>query len=561
MNTYRRKLFDRLQTIENRTSVRTQIAVGAAALAMLLTAILGGSAAYISYRNTSELMNTTLAVAANSTVVQLNRAITARSQRIKQVSDFLQRDPAYLRSTLDQLQRSISDFAWIGYAGTDGVVTAASGGMKQGASVADEAWFQAGVRGIFVGDIHEARQLTTLLGLPEDGQPQRFIDIAVPVYGSQQEIVGVIGAHLRWSWIEQIIGSAEDTNGDGVRDTSVVLTTADGTVLRGDNAITYNDTSVMTSVEARVIALARRISPDAARSVAVSKPANHNGPGWVVTASQPTTMAVTAAIDTARTILCIGAATGLLGVIFAILIARRIARPIRTITRDADRIGRETGLVMLPRQNGSLETVQLARALRSLLRRVGFAEERSREANASADQLRDDLQQMQHLANTDDLTELLNRRAFLAATDQAIALSRSGTRDSATLMIDIDHFKRINDQYGHATGDIALRRVASIIRGNIGSADHAARFGGEEFVVLLSNIDRAAAFKIAERLRLAMQRADIGSGNIRITATVSIGIAMINEDDRHMQDMIERADRGLYIAKQGGRNRVAAAPL
>jgi diguanylate cyclase (GGDEF)-like protein len=126
----------------------------------------------------------------------------------------------------------------------------------------------------------------------------------------------------------------------------------------------------------------------------------------------------------------------------------------------------------------------------------------------------------------------------------------------ATLMIDIDHFKKINDTHGHAAGDDAIRQIADIIGHSIRTTDQAARFGGEEFVVLLREVDQETALLLAERIRRSIEQKTIRHGEASIAATVSIGVAINAEGDRDVQDMIERADQGLYVAKKTGRNRV-----
>jgi diguanylate cyclase (GGDEF)-like protein len=130
----------------------------------------------------------------------------------------------------------------------------------------------------------------------------------------------------------------------------------------------------------------------------------------------------------------------------------------------------------------------------------------------------------------------------------------------ATLMIDIDHFKKINDAHGHAAGDDAIKRIAEIINQSIRTTDKAARFGGEEFVVLLREIDQETAVLLAERIRSSIEQTTIKHGETSIRATVSIGVAINAEGDRDVQDMIERADQGLYIAKKTGRNRTFLMP-
>jgi diguanylate cyclase (GGDEF)-like protein len=160
-------------------------------------------------------------------------------------------------------------------------------------------------------------------------------------------------------------------------------------------------------------------------------------------------------------------------------------------------------------------------------------------------------------AATDALTGLPNRRYF---EEFCGLLARRRRADDAigVLMIDIDRFKSLNDSHGHAMGDHVLRNVAEAIAGAVRDDDVPARYGGEEFAVLLRNPTPAIALEVGERVRRAVASLDLRS--LRVDGvTVSVGIAVSEEPDQPMNELIERADRALYAAKRAGRNRVVAA--
>jgi diguanylate cyclase (GGDEF)-like protein len=561
------KLTDRVQTFKDRLSVRTQITAAMAAVVIVLVGALAASASFVSYRNTSELVNIRLAAVASTTSARLDRYMEIRQQEVTLFSKLellrplWQSDPAGLRSALEQLQSSFTDFAWFGFAKPDGIVVAATGGMLQGKSVAERPWFKTGLHEANLGDVHEAALLASLLAKRVDGEPYRFVDIALPVRDAAGNLLGVLGAHLDWNWARNIIASGEAN--DGGTDTTLTVMSRTGKVLVGSgmNSVKYAEDRLTNILRTRVGTFTEQpAGKDLLTAFYVSQGYNdYQGLNWIVTASQPADVALYAAVHSAKTILAIGAVAGLIGIVLAFLIAQRISYPIHAITLEADRIGRASGPTMLPRQGGSLEVVQLTRALRSLLRRIGFAEERTKEAELRATenamQFKDDLTKLRRLADTDYLTDLMNRRAFLTAADDAMEFAHRYKRNIATLMIDIDHFKKINDTHGHHVGDVAIKKIAEIISGNIKSTDRAARFGGEEFVVLLREADEYTAQLLATRIRNAIELAVISEGETRISATVSIGVALIADSDRDVQDMIERADQGLYVAKNTGRNR------
>lgn len=159
-------------------------------------------------------------------------------------------------------------------------------------------------------------------------------------------------------------------------------------------------------------------------------------------------------------------------------------------------------------------------------------------------------------ANTDPLTGLANRRSFMELLDARIQ-SGPGPVPGAVLMLDIDHFKQVNDTWGHPVGDEVLKTVARIIAGNLRDEDHAGRLGGEEFAVLLNNTRLDESVKLAERIRGKIAAASTAAGSGDIQVTISIGLCMLDGQDAH--NVLVRADRALYQAKERGRNRVCVA--
>lgn len=162
---------------------------------------------------------------------------------------------------------------------------------------------------------------------------------------------------------------------------------------------------------------------------------------------------------------------------------------------------------------------------------------------------------MKRLASTDDLTGLLNRREFLARADAARMLALRQRQPIALLMLDIDHFKQLNDRFGHATGDEALLLFARTTDGILREHDILGRMGGEEFALALPGTDLAGAMQAAERLRQATMEIRLLTCGNHYTMTVSIGLVVI-ESNEDLPAALARADRGLYAAKRNGRNRI-----
>ena len=162
------------------------------------------------------------------------------------------------------------------------------------------------------------------------------------------------------------------------------------------------------------------------------------------------------------------------------------------------------------------------------------------------------------LAMQDELTGLTNRRSILDTLDQQLAMARRSGQPLSLLMLDLDHFKRVNDSFGHLAGDAVLRQVASGIASRLRAQDIAGRYGGEEFLVILPGTTDDGAVQLAEELRksIAAERIEIGEGH-PITITISIGVCGgVPVAGQRVEDLIDAADRALYSAKENGRDRV-----
>ncbi|PQP03242.1 MULTISPECIES: GGDEF domain-containing protein [Pseudomonas] len=158
----------------------------------------------------------------------------------------------------------------------------------------------------------------------------------------------------------------------------------------------------------------------------------------------------------------------------------------------------------------------------------------------------------------DPLTDTGNRIAMDQTLQREIEMSRRHSQPLSLLMLDIDHFKQINDTYGHSAGDEVLKAVAASIKSQLRNVDMVFRFGGEEFMILLSNTNREAAAMVGERLRFAAQAQDYVAEGKAIELTVSLGCSTLLPGES-AESLLRRADSALYVAKREGRNRLAMA--
>jgi diguanylate cyclase len=170
-------------------------------------------------------------------------------------------------------------------------------------------------------------------------------------------------------------------------------------------------------------------------------------------------------------------------------------------------------------------------------------------------------QRLDVLATRDHLTGLRNRRCFMELAEREWGRCRRYGTDAAVLLIDVDHFKRVNDNHGHLCGDALLREITRVSSTSLRQADVLARFGGEEFIVFLPHTDPLGALDVAERIRSEVSGLRMPWMGVTVATTVSVGVASLGADHGVFDALIQDADLALYAAKDAGRNCVRAAPI
>jgi diguanylate cyclase (GGDEF)-like protein len=180
--------------------------------------------------------------------------------------------------------------------------------------------------------------------------------------------------------------------------------------------------------------------------------------------------------------------------------------------------------------------------------------------NTMAEKIKNDQDELEKLAAYDSLTGLYNRRKFTSALQEEILRYQHGAQELSLLIIDLDHFKNINDTYGHQVGDEALRTVSKVVNSHIRRDDISARYGGEEIAVILPRTGNEDAIVLAERIRKAIEEQGIEyEAGKTLYITASIGIATLDTKNTTDNELIQSADAALYVAKRDGRNRVRNA--
>ncbi len=226
---------------------------------------------------------------------------------------------------------------------------------------------------------------------------------------------------------------------------------------------------------------------------------------------------------------------------FAWLLARGILNPLRELTQAAQRVA-----------EGDFDiSVQVRRS-----DELGFA---TVVFNDMVMQLRQSRERLELLTTTDSLTGLLNRKGITEGFSTFLIRYRRHQRPFSVIMLDIDHFKAINDRHGHLAGDKVLKEVSRVLLEEMREVDLVGRYGGEEFLMLLDETRAETAFVVAERIRNALAAAAVPHEGVLIRVTASFGVAEISSGSESMEELMERADKAMYLAKQQGRNRTVLA--
>lgn len=177
-------------------------------------------------------------------------------------------------------------------------------------------------------------------------------------------------------------------------------------------------------------------------------------------------------------------------------------------------------------------------------------------------ELRQELSELSDLVRTDTLTGIANYRYFLKALEQEIERTQRSGQPTSLIMLDIDFFKKVNDQWGHEVGNQALIHISSLLQQTVRMLDIPCRYGGEEFTVILPNTPMTASIPVAERIRSSIQDTPLNVAGKLLEMTVSLGITTYTEQQKiTVAELVKQADEYLYRAKESGRNRVCHPEL
>lgn len=455
-----------------------------------------------------------------------------------------------MRELFDVLQSKQEAFTWIGRFDNEGRVLAASGGLLQGQSVEQRPVYTEGRKGLFIGDVHEAQLLAQLLPAPVDGEPLRFIDIARPVFDADGQPAGVVATHLSWHWVRSLFSQLLQ-DFDRSRGLELLILNRDNAVLAGPLGSEGQRLDLDGLFEPSRANLARWSQArwaderDYVYAYADSPPDSLVGRlGWRVLVRQPSELALASVrqlrLQLAALALLLTGGIGLL----AWVQAKRVTRPLREIAHAAERIARGEA-EDIPQGAELREVDSLAKSLQHMVNTLTHREQA--------------LDRMHALAHRDPLTGLHNRRALELHMDLTAERAARTGECFAVLALDLDGFKPVNDQHGHAAGDALLREVGERLRDVVRASEMLARVGGDEFVILLSGPAerlRGDAQAVAARVLNAFQPLFSVQGH-KVSVGCSIGIALGARAEDSPASLLPRADQALYAAKRNGRGQIA----
>ena len=473
---------------------------------------------------------------------------------------------------LQRMQTTRPYSRWIGVANVQGIVQTDSNHLLRGQSVLDAPWFQAGIKDLYVGDVHPFAALASRIAPSTTGETQRFLDFSAPIHRNG-ETLGVLGLHLSWDWARDTLESLRpayadhaqielfvfDRHGEliyapGGRIAPFValgqklpqtvpprVTGRDSLTMPGQAGLAYwNDApqQFLTAVEHLP---ARNLASDL---------------GWSMVVRQPTAKAFVGADSAVAKALAGGLVAALLAALIASLAARRLSEDLNSLSRAALHIEAGTPGAVVPQAHSTREVQRLSSTLDHMTRRLLTMNEAMEElVRQRTLELEHANQALERLASSDPLTGLLNRRGFDARMTAALALARRSGRPLSVITIDIDHFKRVNDSFGHEIGDNVLRSLAYQLKARLRVYAPVARLGGEEFIVLLPDTPLEDALQMAREL-VAMwgSRPQELVGRV----TISAGLSALRAQEEDAGPMLRRSDDALYAAKTAGRNRAQA---
>lgn len=494
-------------------------------------------------------------------IAERNREIVLLSKR-----SFLyeNQDLSDLQGAIDRIKNSYKDYVWIGFADADGLVLASGNGVLKGANVSQRPWFINARTAPFVGDVHHALLLERLLPKPKNDVPIRLVDFSAPVFGDNGELKGVVGVHVDWTWVREIISSSLSETSKR-KNIDVFIISKEGDVL-------YPDINVKEGVEApqalpksgEFKSLVWQDGEEYLTSLVSVDSPEASALEWKIVVRQPLAIAMSAVNDVHKLLLFLGGFSTLFCMLLAYWFASTLSRPLERLALTAKSIQQGNRNAKFQDDSSLSEVASLSRSLEEMMSSLLVREQSLMQMNLTLEtkvrtrtaELEASNRSLELIVRQDPLTHSYNRLALDETLLDKYNLAKQSLRPFAVIMADVDYFKKVNDVHGHTVGDTVLKKIAVLFSSLVGNDGMVARFGGEEFTVLLPNFSVEEAEVIAENLRSALEKEEMVE---ELYVTASFGVAIYKNDDSHYEHVLNRADAALYDAKEQGRNKVVVS--
>ncbi|MEK5237001.1 sensor domain-containing diguanylate cyclase [Paenibacillus sp. FSL L8-0470] len=534
-------------------NLRTFFASAFAVIIILLTALLIYVIGNQATKSVEVSIGGSLAAEAYQMSEKLDHFMWSRSGEVEVLSKLnaFQKplDTQEISGLLNQLKSSLPVFTWVGYLDPKGTVLSATDNILLGKDISQRPVFQEGRKGLFTGDVHDAVLLAKLLPNPT-GEALQFVDVSVPVYDKLGMLNGVLATHLSWEWSREVENSILDPLKERMKDVEIfVVSQKDDTILLGPSGLAGKKMPNETLQKARNGGNSWIVDSGSGKDAYLTGYAygdgylNYPGLGWSVLVRQPTDVAFATVHQLERFIILSGLAAAVIFGILGWLLAGWIARPLSQIAKTADLLSSGAN-VEIPALSRFKDVAILSTSLRNLVSNLTKTENK--------------LSYMSDMALHDVLTGLPNRAGLNEFLVHAVNKAKLNRTTLSFLYMDLDGFKKVNDTFGHATGDVLLQQVAVRLRECTRDNEIVARLGGDEFVIILNTSaskpmqeSEVVAARIISKVNLPVV---IGGDTIQVGC--SVGAAVWTPECLDTAETLRLADEALYISKRSGKNRI-----
>ncbi|MCM3782552.1 sensor domain-containing diguanylate cyclase [Neobacillus mesonae] len=533
--------------------LRTLLVLAFTAFVILLTSIMGSIMSHRAAESMEQEIGQSLANIAYQMSDKLDNFMWSRQGEVEMLAATYtlaqNRHISEVQKLLSQLQTSFPSFSWVGFMNMKGDVVAATDGILVGSNISERPVFQEGIKGKFIGDVHDAVLLAKLLPNPT-GEPLQFVDISMPVEDSNGEIKGVLAAHLSWEWSREVERTILQPQQSHTQDSELfIVSKKDNTILLGPKDMVGQALNTPSVVNAQRGENAWKVEqwPDGQNYLTGYAYGdgylNYEGLGWTVLVRQPEAAAFGSLDEMTREFILVGITASVIFAAIGWFLSEKITKPIRGITAAANEL-RQGKDAKIPVYRGFKDIHSLSFSLRSLVDTLVQTE------NALGD--------MKILAHRDQLTGLPNRTALEIYLERTIQELDRELETLAFMYIDLDGFKSVNDQLGHQAGDILLQKVTQRLLEVTHKGNITVRLGGDEFLLILRSPKEQSveeAESIAQEIIDSINKPFIVELN-HVSIGCSIGVAFYPTHDSNVGNIIRIADECLYRSKQSGKNQV-----